>query len=111
MMVECMLRNLIANATRYTERGKIIVGCRRKGDKLRVTVSDTGPGIPAIEQKAVFNDYYQLEAGKRHSDEGLGLGLAIVRQLSELLSVPITVHSTPGQGTVFALDLPLLPRD
>jgi len=105
-MVERILRNFVANAVRYTERGKILVGCRRRGALLRLAVYDTGPGIPADKQRAVFEEFYQVGNAERDNTQGLGLGLAIVERLARLLQLPITLVSPPNGGTMFAVDLP-----
>jgi branched-chain amino acid transport system permease protein len=102
-LLERMLKNLVTNAIRYTQRGKIVVGCRRLGDaRLRLEVADSGVGIPAQEQKRIFDEYYQLEGA---SAQGLGLGLPIVKSLGELLGHPVTVRSAVGRGSVFSIEL------
>ena len=110
-MVETIVRNFVANAVRYTERGRILVGCRRRGTRLRLAVYDTGPGIPLKHQRAVFEEFYQINNRERDRAKGLGLGLAIVQRLSKLLSVPIELASQPGRGSMFAVDLPRSSAD
>jgi CheY-like chemotaxis protein len=105
-MVERILRNLVANSVHYTEHGKILVGCRRRGSRLRLAVYDTGPGIPPGKHRAIFEEFFQLGNPERDRRKGLGLGLAIVERLARLLEVPITLTSSPGQGSVFAIDVP-----
>jgi signal transduction histidine kinase/CheY-like chemotaxis protein len=106
LLLERMLKNLVTNAIRYTERGKILVGCRRlRGERLRLEVLDSGIGIPEHEQGRIFNEYYQV-AG---AGEGLGLGLTIVKSLGELLGHPLRVRSAPGRGSAFSIELPLAP--
>jgi len=105
-MVETILRNLVANAIRYTECGKILIGCRRRGSRLRLCVYDTGIGIPVDKQRAVFEEFYQLGNPERDRTKGLGLGLAIVERLAKLLASPIEVISNVGRGSLFAIDLP-----
>ena len=100
-----MIRNLLSNAMEYTERGKILLGCRRCGDKLRVEVWDTGPGIPEGELQAIFEEFHQLDSPSRA--RGLGLGLSIVQRLGNLLGHAVDVHSRPGKGSVFAIEIPL----
>jgi two-component system, sensor histidine kinase len=103
LLLERMLRNLLANAIRYTERGRIVVGCRRAGrDRLRLQVADSGIGIPAQEQERIFEEYYQLAGA---STQGLGLGLPIVRSLGDLLGHAVTLRSNPGRGSVFSVEL------
>ena len=106
-LLEQTLRNLLANAVKYTERGKILLGCRRRGDKLRVEVWDTGIGIPAEQLRAVFEEFHQIDNAARERNRGLGLGLAIVQRISDLLGHAIDVRSWPGRGSVFALEVPL----
>jgi signal transduction histidine kinase/CheY-like chemotaxis protein len=102
-LLERMLKNLVTNAIRYTERGKVLVGCRRRpGGRLRLEVIDSGIGIPAHEQERIFDEYYQI-AGK--SAQGLGLGLPIVKSLGELLGHEVAVRSSLGRGSVFSIEL------
>jgi CheY-like chemotaxis protein len=105
-LVEQILRNLIANAIRYTETGMILVGCRRTGTALRLAVYDTGIGISPSQQKSVFEEFCQVGNAGRDRTKGLGLGLAIVQRLGRLLSTPITLISALGQGSMFAVDVP-----
>ncbi|HEY0833534.1 MAG TPA: hybrid sensor histidine kinase/response regulator [Azospirillum sp.] len=102
-----ILRNLVENALRYTPHGRILVGCRRRGDGLHVQVLDTGIGIARDKQKDIFEEFVQVANSERDREQGLGLGLAIVRRLSELLGHRITVRSTLGRGSSFTLELPL----
>lgn len=103
-----ILSNLMTNAVRYTEHGKILVGCRRKGDQLQLAVYDTGPGIALEHQAAVFEEFYQIGNSERDRRQGLGLGLAIVRRLAALLGANLTLKSVCGHGSMFALELPLV---
>jgi len=105
-LLERILRNLLSNAVRYTQTGRILFGCRRVGDKLRIEVWDTGIGIPASQLKAIFREFHQLGNPGRDRRQGLGLGLAIVERLARLLSHPITVHSEPNKGSMFSIDVP-----
>ena len=103
-LLERMLTNLVTNAIRYTERGRILVGCRRVGpSRLRLEVVDSGIGIALEEQERIFEEYYQLSG---NSAQGLGLGLPIVRSLGELLGHRVSVRSAMGRGSVFSIDLP-----
>jgi CheY-like chemotaxis protein len=104
VLVERILRNLISNAVRYTPKGRVLIGCRRS--PLRVEVWDTGPGIAAADQKQIFEEYFQLENPERDRTKGLGLGLAIVRRLSDLLGSELTLASHPGRGSCFSITLP-----
>jgi PAS domain S-box-containing protein len=100
-MLEDMIRNLLSNAVRYTDRGKILLGCRRAGDNVRIEVWDTGIGIPGNQLPHIFEEYY------RDADRGgFGLGLAIVRRLGEILGHRVDVRSTPGRGTGFSIEIP-----
>jgi two-component system CheB/CheR fusion protein len=102
-----MLRNLLSNAFKYTLHGKVLLGCRRRGDKLRIEVQDTGSGIPEGELEAIFEEFHQLDNPARERSRGLGLGLAIVQRLSVLLSHAIDVRSRPGKGSAFTVEVPL----
>ena len=102
-LLERMLKNLVTNAIRYTQRGKIVIGCRRVcGGWVRLDVVDTGIGIALEEQERIFDEYYQLD-GK--SAQGLGLGLPIVKSLGELLGHKVSVKSAVGRGSVFSIEL------
>lgn len=106
VLVERILSNLISNALRYAERGRVLVGARRVGaDWLRFEVWDTGKGIPQEFQDRIFEEYFQLNNPERHRDKGLGLGLAIVSRLARLLGSRVQVRSDPGQGACFSFQL------
>ncbi len=105
-LLEQMLRNLVSNALKYTKRGKVLVGCRRRAGLLSIEVWDTGIGIPATELEAIFEEYHQLGNVARQRSLGLGLGLSIVKRLSLLLKHKIRVRSRLGGGSVFAIDIP-----
>jgi signal transduction histidine kinase/CheY-like chemotaxis protein len=105
--VERILRNLVSNAVRYTRRGRILVGCRRKHGALQIAVHDTGPGIAPEEQRLVFEEFYQSANPERHRSKGMGLGLAIVERLAKLMQASVRLVSRPGDGSMFALELPL----
>ena len=102
-MLEVMIRNLLSNAVRYTERGKILVGCRRAGDKVRIEVWDSGIGIAREDIPRIFQEYYQAQDHKH--PEGYGLGLAIVQRLGKTLNHPVNVRSTPGKGSCFSIEM------
>jgi signal transduction histidine kinase/CheY-like chemotaxis protein len=108
-LLERILRNLVSNAVRYTDRGRILVGCRR-GNRLRVEVWDTGRGIPLDQQREVFREFFQLGNLERDRAKGLGLGLAIVDRLAKLLDCPLTLRSAPGKGSVFKISVALAER-
>src|SRR5271157_4956180 len=108
-LLEQMIRNLISNALKYTQRGRVLLGCRRRQGKLRIEIWDTGIGIPESELKAVFEEYHQVDNAARQRSQGLGLGLSIVKSLGELLHHPIRVRSLQGKGSVFSIEVPLTP--
>jgi len=112
LLVDRIVRNLLANAIRYTNDGGVLVSCRRRGERLLLQVWDTGVGIRPREQERIFEEFYQVPddgtvALDPHQRKGLGLGLAIVKRLSDLMHAPLSLRSTPGRGTVFTLELPL----
>jgi len=106
VLIERILRNLVSNAVRYTERGRVVVGCRR-GSALRIEVWDTGPGIPPDQQERIFQEYFQLGNPERDRAKGLGLGLAIVRRLTMLLGCELLLRSELGRGSCFSIAVPL----
>ena len=106
VLLETVLRNLVSNAVRYTERGSVLIGCRR-GARLRIDVLDTGRGIASEEIDRIFEEFYQAGDRERDRKEGLGLGLAIVKRLASLLDAEVEVASTPGKGSRFSLYVPL----
>lgn len=95
-----ILQNLLSNALRYTPRGRVLLGCRRRGDQLRIEVHDQGPGIPASLQREIFEEFRRLGEG-HDEDRGAGLGLAIVERLGKLLGHEIGLRSELGRGSVF----------
>ncbi len=107
VMLNSILRNFLANAVRYTTRGKILVGCRPAGPSLRIEVWDTGIGIPPGQLSNIFDEFYQIGAPGRDRNQGLGLGLSIVRGYARLLRHPLGVRSQPGAGSVFSVEAPL----
>jgi len=106
-LLDRILRNLTANAVRYTERGRVLIGCRRRGTMLRIEVRDTGIGIPASKLQAVFEEFYQIGNPERDRTRGLGLGLAIVDRIADLLGHRVDVWSQPGRGSLFSIAVPL----
>lgn len=106
-LVELILRNLVSNAIRYTERGGVLIGCRRRGNLLRIEVWDTGIGIAPEHHADVFLEFHQLGNPERDRRKGLGLGLAIVERLARTLGHKLSLKSHPGRGSVFAITLPL----
>jgi two-component system, chemotaxis family, CheB/CheR fusion protein len=108
-LLEQMIRNLLSNALKYTTRGKVLLGCRRRKDMLSIEIWDTGVGIPNEELRKIFDEYHQLDNAARERSRGLGLGLSIVQRLAGLLGHPVRVRSQLGKGSVFAIDIMLAP--
>lgn len=106
-LLEQMLRNLLSNAVKYTQRGKILLGCRRRGEKLRIEVWDTGIGIPDEQLRAIFAEFHQPGNPTHNHTLGFGLGLPIVQRLAHVLGHAVKVHSRPGKGSVFAVEVPM----
>lgn len=108
-----ILRNLIDNAVKYTERGTVAITIRIDGDHALVEVTDTGKGIPPLEHARIFEEFYQLDNLGRDRSKGVGLGLAIVQRLCERIGAEITVKSESGLGSRFTLQLPdaITPSD
>lgn len=108
VLLERILVNFVSNAIRYTQQGgSVLVGCHKRGAKLRIEVRDNGIGIPLEEHENIFHEFVQLANKERDRSMGLGLGLAIVERLSLLLQHPILLRSASGRGAVFAIDVPL----
>ncbi|WP_460020198.1 ATP-binding response regulator [Magnetospira thiophila] len=103
-----ILRNLISNALKYTYHGRVLVGVRRRAGQAEFQVCDSGEGIAAADQGAIFREFFQVGNAERNRREGLGLGLAIVSRLSQLLEHPVRVVSELGRGSVFSLSVPLV---
>lgn len=104
-LLEQMIRNLLANAIKYSPEGKVLVGCRRNGNALSLEVWDTGIGIPENAVETIFREYHQLDTQEGRSTRGLGLGLSIVHRFGKLLGHRIRVRSEVGRGSVFAIEL------
>jgi len=102
-LLERILRNLLSNAIRYTRQGGILLGCRRHGTDLRIEIWDSGPGIALCDQAAIFDEFRQVGGGDHR--QGLGLGLAIVRRLADLLGARIDLRSDVDRGSMFAVIL------
>lgn len=98
-----IVQNLVLNALRYTDRGAVVLGARRRGDEVRIEVLDSGPGISAADQQAIFREFARVRDDERESDEGLGLGLAIVDRLADLLGHRVEVDSEVGRGSRFTV--------
>jgi Na+/proline symporter/signal transduction histidine kinase len=105
-----VLQNFLANAVRYTRRGRILLGSRHVDGALRIEVWDTGPGIPADKQREIFEEFRRLEAQEPGGERGLGLGLAIAERIAQRLGHRLSLRSWPGRGSVFAITVPLGER-
>jgi len=106
LLIEIILRNFLANAVRYTEQGTVTLRCVVAGDLVRLEVRDTGIGIPKSHQATIFDEFFQLANPDRDRNQGLGLGLAIVRRIATLLDHPVGVESEWGQGSLFYVAIP-----
>jgi signal transduction histidine kinase len=106
VLLERILRNLISNAIRYTARGGVLVGARRRGGAYALEVWDSGVGIPVSERARIFEEFYQLGNHARATRKGLGLGLSIIQRLCNLLGLRVRVDSRLGRGSVFRVDVP-----
>jgi signal transduction histidine kinase/ActR/RegA family two-component response regulator len=110
-LLTCMLRDLVHNAVAYTRHGGVVVGCRRRGQWLRVEVWDSGPGIPAEHLDVIFEDFVQLGNPERDGSRGLGLGLSKVRRKAVLLGHAVEVRSRLGRGSTFAVNVPVAANE
>ena len=108
ILLERIVLNLVSNAIRYTSTGAVLVGCRRRGEQLRIEVWDTGSGIPQDQRQHIFSEFYRLENSDRDQAGGLGLGLAIVDRLCRLLKHPVELASTLGKGSCFSITVPMV---
>lgn len=107
VLVELILRNLVSNAIRYTERGGLLVASRKCGDQAVLEVWDTGIGIAPEHQQEIFREFHQLGNPERDRRKGLGLGLAIADGLARQMVHGLTLDSTVQRGSVFRLSLPI----
>ena len=105
LLLRRLLQNLVSNAIKYTPRGRVLVGCRRHGQSLRIGVYDTGVGIPILKRGEIFKEFHRLEQGARIA-RGLGLGLSIVERLARVLNHGIALDSNAGGGSVFSVTVP-----
>ncbi|MFA7437540.1 hybrid sensor histidine kinase/response regulator [Castellaniella sp.] len=111
VLLERALSNLLSNAIRYTERGGVLLGARRRAGGLRLCVYDTGIGIHAEAQASIFEEFVQLDNPQRDPARGYGLGLATVQRTAQILAHPLQMRSVPGRGSCFMLDIPIaLPQ-
>ena len=103
-----LLQNLISNAIKYTPQGRVLIGCRLGGGKLRFDVYDTGLGIPKSKQRAIFQEFHRLDQGAKVA-RGLGLGLSIVERIARVLDHSVGLESKSGRGSHFSVTVPLAP--
>lgn len=106
LMLRRVLQNLLANAINYTHEGGLLLAARSRGAHVRIEVWDTGPGIAALERERIFEEFQRGSASERSGGTGFGLGLSIVKRMSEALQAPLDLCSRPGHGTRFALTVP-----
>jgi len=110
-LLERVLRNLLANALRYTKEGRVLFGVRRRPGVVRIEVWDTGIGIAENQIDRIFQDFYQVGNAARDRREGLGMGLSIAKRLIVMLGGTLDVRSTPGKGSCFTVGLPTCAED
>ena len=103
ILLERIIFNLVSNAIRYTPAGRVLVGCRKSKEKLRIEVWDNGTGIPADQHESIFGEFYRLKTSDAGQPVGFGLGLAIVDRLSRLLKHSVNVRSAVGKGSCFSV--------
>ena len=106
-LLQRILENFVTNAIRYTESGDVTVTCKAQADQLQIQVRDTGIGIPETSIDSIFEEYFQLDNPVRDRRKGLGLGLSIVKHISELLDNPLDVSSVVGEGSSFTVTVPM----
>ncbi len=102
-----ILRNFLSNACRYTSQGGVLLGARRRGERLFLEVWDTGRGIAEDQLSSIFLEFNQLDVGRAADRKGVGLGLAIVERIATMLGYTVQVRSRPGRGSVFSIEVPL----
>ena len=105
LLLRRLLQNLISNAIKYTPRGRVLVGCRRRGETLQICIYDTGVGIPVVKRSEIFKEFHRLEQGARIA-RGLGLGLSIVERLARVLNHGIALDSNTSGGSFFSVTVP-----
>ncbi|HVX77757.1 MAG TPA: hybrid sensor histidine kinase/response regulator [Bradyrhizobium sp.] len=106
LLLRRLLQNLISNAIKYTPRGRVLVGCRHRGETLQICIYDTGVGIPIVKRSEIFKEFHRLEQGARIA-RGLGLGLSIVERIARVLNHGIALDSNAGGGSFFSVTLPI----
>jgi signal transduction histidine kinase len=106
LLLDRLLRNLVSNAIRYTHEGEVVISCDAYDGRVWISVKDTGIGIPDSDQSRIFEEFVQVGNTERDRTQGIGLGLSIVKRLSDLLDVELKVESTPGEGAIFRIGVP-----
>jgi Na+/proline symporter/CheY-like chemotaxis protein len=104
-----ILQNLLGNALRYTARGGVLIAVQRRGERWRISVVDTGPGISETQQQAIFGEFRRLDRASPWGEQGLGLGLSICERMARLLGHPLALASRIGRGSRFSIDVPAEP--
>ena len=107
ILIETVLRNLVGNALKFTAAGGVLVGVRRRGQVAVLEIHDTGSGVPEEDRDRIFDEFERAKEAAHGQNDGIGLGLSIVRRLCNLLGHHISVASHPGGGTVFRVELPI----
>lgn len=102
-----IIQNILSNAIKYTQSGKVLMGCRRRGEQVWIEIWDTGPGLSEMDQQQIFVDFFRVQATAR-GQQGVGLGLGVVQRMARSLGHPLQVHSVPGHGSCFRVAVPLL---
>jgi two-component system, sensor histidine kinase len=102
-LLASILQNLVGNAIKYTDRGSVLIGCRRRLGSVDIQVLDTGSGIPCDRLGAAFQAFTRLDPAR---GDGMGLGLSIVRRCADALGHRLSVHSVPGRGSRFCIEVP-----
>ncbi|HET7267292.1 MAG TPA: PAS-domain containing protein [Oleiagrimonas sp.] len=110
MLLRRVLQNFLSNAVHYTPHGRILIGCRRHGDMLRVEVWDTGIGVPADKRETIFHEFTRLGAGRGTNVRSAGLGLSIVQRIAAQLGHPLVVRSREGHGSMFGVEVLRVPK-
>ena len=110
VLLRRILQNYLSNALRYSERGGVLIGCRRRGEDLEICVYDTGPGIASHEHERLYVEFSRLDQGSPWGEKGLGLGLSICDRLARLLEHELTLRSQPGHGSVFGVRVPRVAK-
>jgi PAS domain S-box-containing protein len=107
VLLRRVLQNLVSNALRYTRQGGVLVGFQRRSEHVELCVWDTGPGIPEMHQRAIFEEFRRLDGPSPWGEKGLGLGLSICDRIARLLRLELNLRSIPGRGSVFRVRVPL----